>query len=137
MAIAWRWRWLAFLVGALPSAYTALETLDCVPEQGVVTAPLCRMQDIGWFLLTIAVLGSWWRLRLATVASIVGALLCLPIYINQVAPGLYDWTGIPRCCSTDFWGFYPNGIGEVLVSALTLGVSGLVLALPSRRRVLR
>jgi hypothetical protein len=133
MATTGRWRWLAFLLGVSPSTYMTWESIGCGGELGVVTAPLCTMEGIGWFLLTAAVVTSWWQLRLAAVISVAGVLLCLPLYAYRVAPGMYDWTGIPRCCSTEFWGFYTDGVEGVLAAALTLCVSGLVLALPSRR----
>jgi hypothetical protein len=56
---------------------------------GKLTGPLLHMSDIGTLLFVIALLLVWFFRRVAATVSLIGALLCLPLFLFFTVPGLF------------------------------------------------
>jgi hypothetical protein len=86
---------LALVQATLSAACLALVFLYTVDAEaseisrGAVTGPLYRMCDSGSWLLLLAVLASLIRPRIGAAPSILGAVLCLPVYLYAFLPGVF------------------------------------------------
>lgn len=56
---------------------------------GKLTGPLLHMNDIGTLLFVIALLLVWFSPRVAATVSLIGAFLCLPLFLFFTVPGLF------------------------------------------------
>jgi hypothetical protein len=58
---------------------------------GRLTAPLTRMAEMGSLLFVIALLLTFPHRRFAATIALAATLLCLPLYLYVLMPGLYGW----------------------------------------------
>jgi hypothetical protein len=56
---------------------------------GWVTGPLLQLNFAGSILFVLAFVLTFLRQRIAAVAALVASILCLPLYLYRVAPGLF------------------------------------------------
>jgi hypothetical protein len=58
---------------------------------GRLTATLTRMAEIGSVLFLMALLLTFLHRRFAATIALAATLLCLPLYLYVLMPGLYRW----------------------------------------------
>ena len=58
---------------------------------GLLTAPLTTMAEISSLLFVMALLLTFFRPRFAAAVALAATLLCLPLYLYILMPGLYRW----------------------------------------------
>ena len=59
------------------------------PDGGRIAGPIYSMFDDGWPLFFLAVLFTFFYPRVASALAIAATLLCLPLYLYLIAPGLF------------------------------------------------
>ena len=58
---------------------------------GRLTAPLTTMAEISSLLFVMALLLTFFSPRFAAAVALAATLLCLPLYLYILMPGLYRW----------------------------------------------
>src|ERR1700722_3795997 len=58
---------------------------------GLLTAPLTTMAEISSLLFVMALLLTFFRPQFAAAVALAATILCLPLYLYILIPGLYRW----------------------------------------------
>ena len=58
---------------------------------GRITGPLLDLYDVGLLFFILALLLTFFYLRIAAAIALAASLLCLPLYLDLAAPGPFRW----------------------------------------------
>ncbi len=81
----------ACLICAIPAWRYSIVLEGTEFSGGTVGGPLTSIESAGAYLLVLGLVLTFLYRRIAAVVTVVACALCLPIYLDFVAPGPFRW----------------------------------------------